>query len=84
MQQKEFYTTPELAKILGLSRSQVFRKIQNGEIPSEKIGRINLIPRLFVDDFLGRVAQKDELNITRAVKKTMGEYGDVIKMLKDT
>lgn len=84
MQHKEFYTTSELAKIIGLSRSQVFRKIQNGEIPSEKAGRINLVPRLFVDEFLGRVAQKDELNITRAVKKTMGEYGEVIKMLKDT
>lgn len=84
MQHKEFYTTSELAKIIGLSRSQVFRKIQNGEIPSEKVGRINLVPRLFVDEFLGRVAQKDELNITRAVKKTMGEYGEVIKMLKDT
>jgi len=84
MQHKEFYTTTEIAKIIGLSRSQVFRKIQNGEIPSEKMGRYNLVPRFFVDAFLGRVAQQDERQIAQAVSKTMGEYGDVIKMLKDT
>ncbi len=39
MNQKDFYTTAELAKILGISRVAVFKKIKNGTIKAQKIGR---------------------------------------------
>jgi len=39
MELKEFYTTAELAEILGISRVAVFNKIKKGEIRAQKIGR---------------------------------------------
>lgn len=39
MELKDFYTTKELAKILGISRVAVFKKIKNGTIKAQKIGR---------------------------------------------
>lgn len=39
MVKKDFYTTAELAKILGISRIAVFKRIKNGTIKAQKIGR---------------------------------------------
>ena len=39
MDLKDFYTTKELAEILGISRVAVFKKIKNGTIKAQKIGR---------------------------------------------
>jgi len=36
---KKFYTTTELAKIIGISRVAVFNKIKKGEIKAQKMGR---------------------------------------------
>lgn len=37
--EKEFYTTPELAKLLGISRISVFKRVRNGSIKAQKVGR---------------------------------------------
>lgn len=39
MESKDFYTTKELAEIIGISRVAVFKKIKNGTIKAQKIGR---------------------------------------------
>lgn len=39
MEPKDFYTTAELAEILGISRVAVFKKIKSGNIKAKKIGR---------------------------------------------
>lgn len=39
MKLKDFYTTKELAKILGISRVAVFKKIKTGVIKAQKMGR---------------------------------------------
>lgn len=39
METKDFYTTAELAEILGISRVAVFKKIKSGAIKAQKIGR---------------------------------------------
>jgi len=39
VQDKDFYTTTELAKILGISRISVFRRVGNGSIKARKMGR---------------------------------------------
>lgn len=36
---KDFYTTAELARILGISRVAVFKRIKNGSIKAQKLGR---------------------------------------------
>ena len=39
--EKEYLSTSEVAKILGISRIAVFKKIKSGEIKAEKKGRNN-------------------------------------------
>ncbi|PIU15210.1 hypothetical protein COT20_02005 [bacterium (Candidatus Gribaldobacteria) CG08_land_8_20_14_0_20_39_15] len=39
MELKEFYTTKELADLLGISRVAVFNRIKNGDIKAQKMGR---------------------------------------------
>jgi len=50
MQSEEFYTTSELAKILGISRVTVFNKIKRGEIRAQKMGRNFVIFKEDLDD----------------------------------
>lgn len=45
MRNKEFVSTGELAKILGISRIAVFKKIKKGEIRAVKVGRNFVIKR---------------------------------------
>lgn len=82
MKNKDFISTSEAAKILGISRIAVFKKIKEGKIKAEKIGRNFVIARkdlgLIVSDVL-RNSQKKE--IEEAVRKTIREYGETLKLL---
>lgn len=83
MQQEKYLTIPEFAKIVGLSRSQVFRRVKAGLIPYQKVGRIYLISRDYTDTVfaLGDLSEGDQKEIENAVKKVVSQYGDVIKKL---
>lgn len=37
--EKDFYTTTELAKVLGISRISVFKRVRQGSIKAVKMGR---------------------------------------------
>jgi hypothetical protein len=36
---KNYYTAPELAKVLGISRVSLFYRLHNGSVKGQKIGR---------------------------------------------
>ena len=38
IREKDFYTITELAKVLGISRVSVFKRVRNGSIKGQKIG----------------------------------------------
>ena len=77
-----YITIPELAKILGLSRIAIFKKVKKGTIKAVKIGRNYAIPRAYVDSMLGKtLGDSDKKEIDRAVKKTVKEYGRTLKLL---
>ncbi|MCX6718502.1 MAG: hypothetical protein NTY81_02780 [Candidatus Staskawiczbacteria bacterium] len=46
---KDFYTTNELAKILGVSRISVFYRLGNGSIRGRKMGRNFIIFKKDID-----------------------------------
>jgi len=82
MVDKEYLTIPELAKILGISRIAIYKKVKKGEIKAIKIGRSYAIPRKYLEDILGRsLGEKEKKEIDRAVHKTVKEYGEVLKLL---
>jgi excisionase family DNA binding protein len=80
---KEFYLTiPELAKILGMSRIAVFKKVKSGEIPAIRVGRNYAIPKKFINNILGRpLSDEEKAQIDIAVKKVVTEYGEVLRLL---
>ena len=78
----DYITIPELAKILGLSRIAIFKRVKKGAIKAVKIGRNYAIPRAYVDSILGRtLGDSDKKEIDMAVKKTVKEYGRTLKLL---
>ena len=82
MEMEKYVTVPELAKILGISRIAVYRKVKKGDIEAIKIGRNYAIPRKYVLKILGKpLKEEDKREIDLAVKKTVKEYGKVLKQL---
>jgi excisionase family DNA binding protein len=82
MVKKKYITIPELAKLLGISRIAVYKKVKNGQIPAEKIGRNYVISKSDIARSLtGKMTGKSKKQIDSAVRKTVREYGDVLKWL---
>ena len=84
MQPKEnkYITIPELAKILGISRVAVFKKVKSGEIKALRIGRNYAISKKDLGFLLGNsLGQESKKEIDRAVKKTVKEYGETLRLL---
>ena len=82
MAEQKFITIPQLAKLLGLSRIEVYRKVRKGQIPAIRIGRNYAISDRDVAHILGKeMSNKDKSQISAAVKKVVKEYGEVLKRL---
>lgn len=76
------YSTSEVAKILHLSRIEIFRKIKAGKIKAEKVGRNYVIPHESVADVLGEnLGDHKKEEIDKAINRALEEYGDVFKRL---
>jgi len=80
--ESEYITIPELAKMLGMSRIAVFKKVKRGEIMAIRIGRNYAIPKKGLKGLLGAALdEENKKEIDRAVKKTVAEYGRTLKLL---
>ncbi len=79
---KKFLTSSEVAKILGISRVAVFKKIRAGQIKAEKIGRNFVIDEKNLMEILGKtLSEKNKKAIEESVKKTIKEYGETLRLL---
>jgi len=82
MVNQKYITIPQLAKLLGLSRIEVYRRVRKGQIKAEKIGRMYVIKDKEVAYILGKkLTAKDKGQIEKAVKKAVKEYGEVLRKL---
>ena len=82
MERKEYYTIPQLAKILGLSRIAVYKRVKKSQIKAIRIGRTFAIPKEYLDNILGKnLTDEDKRKIDKAVRKTVKQYGEVLKRL---
>ena len=82
LKNKVYLSTAELAKLLGVSRIAIFKKIKLGKIKGFKVGRNYVIP---TEEFMTAVGtfvsqdKKDE--IKKIVQKAVSEYGETLKLL---
>ena len=82
MKKSEYITIPQLARILGLSRVAVYKKVKKGQIKAIRIGRNYAIPQESIMNILGKTLNREDKRlIDDAVKKTVKEYGQVLKLL---
>ena len=85
MEDKKFLSTTELAKILGISRIAVYNRIKNGKLKAMRVGHNFVINKKELGSILGKeLTNKQKREIGRAVKKTVKEYGETLKLLGTT
>ena len=79
---QEYLSSTQLAKLLGVSRIAVFKKIKSGKIKASKVGRNYVIP---IGEFMQAVgtfiSQEKKDEIQKVVKKAVEEYGETIRLL---
>ena len=61
MQSRLTYTVPEVAELLGISRSSAYECVRRGEIPALTLGRRVVIAKAAIDALLG--AAPPELDV---------------------
>jgi len=82
MANEKYFTIPELAKLLGVSRIAIYNRVKKGQIPATKIGRIYVITDQTIANILGKkVTRRGKERIDAAVRRTVREYGEVLKQL---
>lgn len=85
MVKEKYITIPQLARLLGLSRIQVYRKVKKGQIPAIRVGRVYVISDRDIAYILGeKISRKSKSQVKAAVRKTVQEYGEVLKRLCKT
>ena len=52
MHERLTYTVPEVAELLGISRSSAYECVRRGEIPALTLGRRVLIAKATIEDLL--------------------------------
>ena len=79
---KDFLSTIELAKLLRISRISVFKKIKAGQIKAKKVGRNFVIDKNDIPEIAGGALNEKRKNeIEEAVKKTVQEYSETLRLL---
>ena len=82
MRDKDTISTTELAKLLGISRVAVFKRIRSGKLKAKKIGRAYYIERKELPIVLGSViGESGKKDIDRAVTKAVEQYGETFRLL---
>jgi len=79
---KSLLTVAQVAELLGISRIAVFKRIQKGELPAQKYGRLYLIDKKDLPNiFSTTTTEKQKAAIISGVAKTTQEYGLTLKLL---
>jgi excisionase family DNA binding protein len=82
MEKNKYISIAQLAKILGISRIAVYKKVKKGQIEAIRIGRSYAISQKYVAEIFGKtLREKDKKEIDKAVRKTVKEYGEVLRLL---
>jgi excisionase family DNA binding protein len=86
MEGNEYISIAQLAKMLGISRIAVYKKVKQGKIKAIRVGRSFAISKDYVKqnlvDVIGKpLKEAEKKEIDKAVKKTIEEYGEVLKRL---
>lgn len=80
---KKFLSVKEMAKILGISRMQVIRKIKKGKIKAFRVGRSWVIEARGLGPIFEKITNFEKKQVEKAVKKVIREYGETLRLLAE-
>jgi len=81
----DYLSVTEFAKFLGISTVAVRKRIKKGQIEAIRIGRNFAIPSKYIDEIRGKALSNSKKKVIEdAVKRTITEYGEVLKKLGST
>lgn len=79
---KQYFSTVETAKYLRISRIAVYKRIKNGQIPAEKMGRSFAVTREALEAAMGsKLTERQKEEIKTVVKKATQEFRDTFERL---
>ncbi|MFH1875092.1 MAG: helix-turn-helix domain-containing protein [Pseudomonadota bacterium] len=81
---KDMLSVTEVAKIMGISRTHVLRKIKEGVIPALKVGRSFIIKRSDLPGIYRKITSQDKKEVEKAVDRMFKDYANVIRKLGKT
>jgi len=80
--QNQYLSISNAAKILGMSRTAVYKQVMKGEIKSIRIGKTYGIPQSSLAEIRGGpISPAKKKRINRAVKKVVKEYAELLRKL---
>jgi excisionase family DNA binding protein len=82
MKKQQFLTIPQAAKLLGISRIAVYKKVKSGQIQAQKIGRNYLIQQDVIRGGRSRpLSTKEKQRIDSTIRRVIKEYGETLRLL---
>ena len=82
MNKAGYLSLSQIAKILGISRIAVYKKVKKGQIKAVKIGRMYVVSEEEFSKILGSsLDKKTKQEIDKAVRRVVKEYGETLKLL---
>lgn len=78
----KYYSIPEIAKILKISRIAVYKKVKSGKIKAIRMGRNYAIPSSFINKTgEKKLDQKSKKRIDAGIVRVIKEYGETLRLL---
>ena len=81
MGEKKYYTVTEAAKLLGVTRQAIHKRIKKGNLPHLKMGHQYLIPAETFNYITKRSSRSKIELVDKAVQKTVKEYAETLKLM---
>jgi excisionase family DNA binding protein len=82
MKKQEYLTIPQAAKLLGISRIAVYRKVRKGQIKAQKIGRSYAILQGYIRGIRSKPLSAGEIRrLDATIQKVVKEYGETLRLL---
>lgn len=82
MKKSKYYSIQEVANYLGLSRIAIYQRVKKGQIKAIRIGKNYAIPQNYINNHINAPLDDEEKKeIEKSVKRTVSEYGEVLRLL---
>jgi excisionase family DNA binding protein len=82
MKKQEYLTIPQAAKLLGISRIAVYKKVKSGQIKARKVGRNYLIQQSVIGSSRSRpLSANEKRRVDNVIRRVVKEYGETLRLL---